>query len=144
MLDLASCTLCRGNLETELRLLRDCCHAKSIRDQFDIPHIPVFYDLNGVGEWISVNIDYCGRSRSELNVWPAIFGVTIWMIWKQRNYKIFQGVEPNRNSVLAQVKQRNYLDYCLNPKRKGVSTSGNNLVGSVCPMDGPNLMLMVR
>lgn len=97
------CSSCNTCPETNLHALRDCLHARQVRNKF-LPHIAYsgFFHLN-LADWILLNLKSKSRFWGHLP-WSFLFGHICWFIWNKRNQTIFSD-EP---------MSQDPLQYCCN------------------------------
>lgn len=94
----AECVLCSSALETHHHLFFECSFSSAIWQGFASqirPHPPA--DLHAAAAWILSSS--ARTSREEVTLLKLIFQSTIYLIWKERNARIFTAVSTTSSSV---------------------------------------------
>lgn len=87
-----SCEMCTDHLETALHLFFQCSHAQRIWEKIgQIMGTSFLRWEDSVQQiWYQSQRRHRNSAISRTR-WPIVFSATVWMIWKQRNLRIFEG-----------------------------------------------------
>jgi len=64
-----------------------------------------FFSLANITNWSMANIKPKRNGSFVYFDSYLFFGITIWMIWKDRNSKIFEGVHPSIVSTVGNIRK---------------------------------------
>ncbi|KAH9649197.1 putative ribonuclease H protein [Citrus sinensis] len=99
------CDRCGLDLESTLRVLRDCPMAQRIWNHFVLRSFQVDFYSKPLKEWIIYNIQ--SKEQYEWNLdWSCIFGFTIWRLWYWRNKFQFDRVYVDSKYVTQDILTR--------------------------------------
>lgn len=97
------CPTCNSREESTIYLLRDCAFAKNMWWAPEDGVLPNQFSNADLQQWMIMNID--DHLKRGGVPWSTIFGVAIQHLWQLRNEPMFQGVPPNLNKSLIQIKR---------------------------------------
>ncbi|CAN1186551.1 Putative ribonuclease H protein At1g65750 [Linum perenne] len=83
LVDVATCQRCRGGFEDTLHVVRDCQLAREVWALFIPPELSSHFFSDTLQVWLKT-----GLTHKDFEV---TFGITIWILWKERNEAIFEG-----------------------------------------------------
>ncbi|CAL1371641.1 unnamed protein product [Linum trigynum] len=85
------CPRCEGRPETVLHIVRDCAPALYFWSRQVPQGKQQFFFSANHDEWFRSNLSSQETSTSGIN-WPGFFGMTIWLLWKNRTTAAFKGI----------------------------------------------------
>lgn len=86
----SSCSFCHLQSEDELHILRDCPFASQVWYAIVGHNLESsFFNMN-MYDWFSKNPNPLRSVHVHSLNWHLVFGFTIWMLWKNRNARIYQ------------------------------------------------------
>lgn len=84
----ASCPLCNHPCESLMHTIRDCPRARVIWQALcPGSRVNTFFVINDIPSWICDNLTLLHPHQSDN--WLLLFSLTVWWIWKWRNYVVF-------------------------------------------------------
>lgn len=94
------CCICWNYSETYIHVLRDCGVAKALWVQLlPVEEIQNCFELNP-NTWLRCNLK-CHRSNGDKVPWTTTFGISCWLIWKQRSQYVFhKEIVPHKLEII--------------------------------------------
>lgn len=107
------CTLCERNLETPLHLFYECAYSRRVweltADWVGAPQLKptTWLPQHNISEWmLSLSqtgvVNYNAQSVKALK---SIALLVLWMIWKERNNRIFNRAQASEENLMARIKE---------------------------------------
>lgn len=130
----AECVLCSSALETHHHLFFECTFSSAIWQGFasQIRTNPPA-DLHAAAAWILSSSSQI--SREEVTLFKLIFQSTIYLIWKERNARIFSSVSTSSSGIhlsLDRLLRDRLLSLSLQFLQPALRSSRFILKGSCC------------
>ena len=99
------CPHCHNSPKSILHTLRDCHVLKRIWHQLGISYQDTTFLLANLRDWIMSNCRDKGILNSRQVPWNQTFMFAIWIIWKGRNYLVFESKEL-KSSLALDINHR--------------------------------------
>ncbi|XP_078178924.1 uncharacterized protein LOC144573109 [Carex rostrata] len=117
-----SCPMCSSDtLESALHLFFQCNYSLEIWHKVSLlVNCTILCPANSIKETWRLSARLCSGSRARWKKWQVIFASVCWMIWRQRNSKIFEGKCVPTDLVVEWIVRRATLweRFCRNGSRK--------------------------
>lgn len=101
----ANCPRCDSHVENIEHLLRDCYSSRILWTNLKGRH---WFDMESqynLIDWLTKNLRF---PISMDPSWSLLFAVTIWQLWKERNRKVFDNIDPSWQNTLVLI--HNYVN----------------------------------
>ncbi|KAG4133043.1 hypothetical protein ERO13_D08G070733v2, partial [Gossypium hirsutum] len=100
---------CYYGTEDILHALKDCPTTKDIW-KLIVPATRWSQFFSGsLLEWIRTNLETHGQITRHEVLWPTLFGIILWRLWKNRNLFVFQGLPWTEQSSITKLVVENHL-----------------------------------
>lgn len=99
------CPICRLEDESLYHRFRDCSASLATWNCFSIRNQGQFFCSSNWKEWLKTNL--CGKPyRCEEPNWSILFGVTLDLMWRNRNDHIFSQKTHNTHSSIMKIRHQ--------------------------------------
>ncbi|GLU11404.1 hypothetical protein SLE2022_281540 [Rubroshorea leprosula] len=123
-----TCPLCLSAMESCSHLFRNCPSVRDLWEYF-FPGDNSFEEDSPLFLWLQRNCSKTTPSPSITVQWGTLFSFVIWIIWLQRNEKIYrpQSYDPNRAKILIKERAMEFISTSPYPTTVNSSLVSNNI-----------------
>lgn len=112
MTTIATCPVCLSDNETLFHRFRDCPSSLAIWNAISVQNRNSFFNNNNWQDWLKANLKR--NLHAGAGSWSTTFGVTLDLLWRNRNDLIFsQKVNSTQSSFIRIKNQVDWIEICL-------------------------------
>ncbi|XP_022020261.1 uncharacterized protein LOC110920356 [Helianthus annuus] len=116
-----SCKLCGEDNEDAVHILMKCNFARRVWDGVETwTGLPMTNDVNNVKDLLKRILD-SNRSQCKRKFLHAIAIQTMWLLWKNRNDKIFSGRRRTVQMLIEEIKDTSFLGVKQRSKHRSIT-----------------------
>ena len=102
---------------TIIHLLRDCVYARDLWRKLEVPPTHVISFIDGLEAWLKTNCLSVVMHKGSIP-WCTIFLYTVWPLWKNRNYVVFENSVPNPTLDKVCLSQAKEFHFCVSKAKQ--------------------------
>lgn len=118
----STCQICQLGEETLFHCFRDCPKARSVWFSLGVENHANFFNNQNWIKWMEMNLKSEGSNKL-LPYWSILFGVTLDVLWRNRNDLIFNQNQSNIQGSIITI--RCHVSWILNTMKKNPNLQPN-------------------